>query len=53
MTMRLTRVQRRNRQRVEAGLRLASPFLDLMLALGDRVSRVGAPERRQAPPVWR
>lgn len=51
--MQLTRAQRQRRQRVETGLRLASPILDLMLAVGDRVSRIGAPERRDTPPVWR
>ena len=28
------------RGRIEAGIRLAAPFLDLLLAAGDRVSRV-------------
>jgi hypothetical protein len=28
------------RGRIEAGIRLAAPFLDLVLAAGDRVSRV-------------
>jgi hypothetical protein len=27
------------RGRIEAGLRVAAPFLDLLLAVGDRVSR--------------
>jgi hypothetical protein len=28
------------RARIEAGLRLAAPFLDALLAVGDRISRV-------------
>ncbi|HEU4974397.1 MAG TPA: hypothetical protein VFT50_04865 [Baekduia sp.] len=32
--------QLRWRGRIEAGLHLAAPFLDLLLAAGDRVSRV-------------
>lgn len=32
------------RQRIEFFIRLASPGLDLLLAAGDRVSRVAAPE---------
>jgi hypothetical protein len=28
------------RGRIETGLRLAAPFLDLLLAAGDRVSRI-------------
>lgn len=31
--------QLRWRSRIEAGLRLAAPFLDLVLAAGDRLSR--------------
>jgi hypothetical protein len=27
------------RARIEAGLRVAAPFLDLLLAVGDRISR--------------
>lgn len=33
------------RERIEAGLRVAAPALDLLLAVGDRVSRVVQPER--------
>lgn len=36
------------RRQVEAGLRLAAPFLDLVLAAGDRVSRVAG--RNQIAP---
>jgi hypothetical protein len=35
----LTPAQRRWRGRVEGGLRLAAPLLDLLLAAGDRLSR--------------
>jgi len=37
------------RARIEAGLRLAAPFLDLVLAAGDRLSR--AVERDDAEQV--
>lgn len=37
-----------NRRRIEAGLRLAAPALDLLLAAGDRVSRVAG--RNQIDP---
>jgi hypothetical protein len=36
------------RRRIEAGIRLAAPLLDLVLAAGDRVSRVAG--RRQLDP---
>jgi hypothetical protein len=36
--------QRRTRERVERLIRLASPALDLVLAMGDRVSRFVEPE---------
>jgi hypothetical protein len=39
------------RRRVEAGLRLVAPLLDLVLAAGDRVSRVaGRNEIAPEPP---
>lgn len=39
------------RRQVEAGLRLVAPFLDLVLAAGDRVSRVaGRNEIAPEPP---
>jgi hypothetical protein len=39
------------RRRVESGLRLAAPLLDLVLAVGDRVSRVaGRDEPEPEPP---
>lgn len=36
----LTPDQLRRRQRIEAGIRIAAPALDLVLAVGDRVSRM-------------
>ena len=39
------------RRRIEAGIRVAAPFLDLVLAVGDRVSRVtGRDEIEPEPP---
>ena len=35
--------QQRRSDRVEAVLRLGAPFLDLLLLVGDRVSRIVAP----------
>ena len=40
----LTRDQLRTRQRIEGVIRLAAPALDLLLAVGERVSRVVEPE---------
>lgn len=39
----LTPSQLRNRERVEGLIRLAAPALDLVLAFGDRVSRIVEP----------
>ena len=39
----LTPGQLRTRERVEGLIRLASPALDLVLAVGDRVSRIVEP----------
>jgi hypothetical protein len=36
--------QQRRRDRVEVLLRVCAPFLDLLLGVGDRISRIGAPE---------
>lgn len=49
----LTPDQLRRRDRVEGVIRLVAPALDLMLAVGDRVSRVveRGPDRHQAPRV--
>jgi hypothetical protein len=38
------------RGRIEAGLRVAAPFLDLLLAAGDRVSRAVDRDGLEAPP---
>ena len=40
----LTPDQLRTRQRVEGLIRLAAPALDLVLAVGERVSRIVEPE---------
>jgi uncharacterized protein (DUF58 family) len=45
----LSPTQQAWRTRIEAGLRLAAPFLDLVLAAGDRLSR--AVERDDAEQV--
>ena len=59
----LTPDQLRTRQRVESLIRLAAPALDLVLAVGERVSRIVEPEdveyypprvtRESAPPPKR
>jgi hypothetical protein len=40
----LTPEQRRTRARVESLIRLAAPGLSLVLAVGDRISRIVEPE---------
>jgi hypothetical protein len=40
---RLTPTQLRRRERIETLIRLASPGLDLLLTVGDRVSRIIEP----------
>ena len=56
---RLTPEQARTRDRIEGVIRLAAPALDLVLAVGERVSRLVEPEdteyyppraSRDAPP---
>ena len=57
----LTPDQLRTRQRVEGLIRLASPALDLVLAVGERMSKIVEPEdveyypprvtRESAPPL--
>jgi hypothetical protein len=37
------------RARIEAGLRLAAPFLDALLAVGDRISRAVDRDALDAP----
>ena len=56
----LTPDQLRTRQRIEGVIRLAAPALDLVLAVGERISKVAQPEdveyypprvtRESAPP---
>jgi hypothetical protein len=40
----MTRNQLRTRQRVEGVIRVMAPALDLILAAGDRISRIVEPE---------
>ena len=47
----LTPEQRRRRERVETLISLAAPALNLMLAFGDRVSRIVEPEDSEYYPV--
>lgn len=46
----LTPDQLRTRQRVEGLIRLATPALDLVLAVGERVSRIVEPDDVEYPP---
>jgi hypothetical protein len=41
------------RGRIEAGLRIAAPFLDLLLIVGDRLSRAVDRDELDAPPPAR
>ena len=47
----LTPAQRRNRERVETLIGIAAPFLDLLLAVGERISRIAEPEDYEYYPV--
>jgi hypothetical protein len=47
----LTPAQVRTRRRVEAVIGLAAPFLDLVLAVGDRISRIAEPHDYEYYPV--
>lgn len=47
----LTPEQRRTRERVEAVISVAAPFLNLVLAAGDRMSRIVEPEDSEYYPV--
>jgi hypothetical protein len=47
----LTPQQQRTRGRVESVIGLAAPFLDLVLAVGDRISRVAEPRDYEYYPV--
>jgi hypothetical protein len=42
-----------NRRRIEAAIRLAAPALDLLLAVGDRVSRVAGRNEIEPEPARR
>jgi hypothetical protein len=47
----LTPSQIRARKRIEGLIAAAAPALDLILAVGDRVSRIASPGDREHPPV--
>ena len=47
----LTQQQRRTRERVETVISLAAPALNLLLAFGDRMSRIVEPEDSEYYPV--
>jgi hypothetical protein len=51
VTQRLSPEQRRTRERVERAIGLMAPFLNLVLAAGDRLSRVVEPEDSEYYPV--
>jgi hypothetical protein len=51
MAQRLTPDQRRTRERVESLIGLAAPVLNLVLAAGDRLSRMVEPEDTEYYPV--
>jgi hypothetical protein len=47
----LTPAQIRNRERAEKLIGIAAPFLDLVLAVGDRISRIAEPRDYEYYPV--
>jgi hypothetical protein len=47
----LTPVQKRARQRIEGLIAAAAPALDLVLAVGDRISRIVGPEDHEYLPA--
>jgi hypothetical protein len=47
----LTPTQRRNVERAETLIGFAAPFLDLLLAVGDRISRIAEPQDYEYYPV--
>jgi hypothetical protein len=47
----LTPGQQRTRERFETVIGAAAPFLDLVLAVGDRISRLAEPEDYEYYPV--
>jgi hypothetical protein len=51
MSQRLTPEQRRTRERVESLIGLAAPVLNLVLAAGERISRVVEPDDSEYYPV--
>ena len=50
---RRTPQQLATRRRIERGIALAAPFLDLVLAVGDRVSRVAGRDQIEPEPPRR
>lgn len=51
MSQKLTPEQRRTRERVETLIGLAAPVLNVVLAAGDRLSRIVEPEDAEYYPV--
>jgi hypothetical protein len=47
----LTPAQQRTRERVETLIGVAAPFLDLVLTVGERISRIAEPEDYEYYPV--
>ena len=47
----LTPEQRRTRDRVETVIGIAAPFLNAVLAVGERISRIAEPEDSEYYPV--
>jgi hypothetical protein len=47
----LTPAQQRTRERFEAVIGVMAPFLDLVLAAGDRISRIAEPKDYEYYPV--
>ena len=47
----LTPAQQRTRRHVEALIGVTAPFLDLVLAVGDRISRIAEPQDYEYYPV--
>jgi hypothetical protein len=47
----LTPAQQRTRQRFETVIGIAAPFLDIVLAVGNRISRIAEPQDYEYYPV--
>ena len=47
----LTPDQRRTRERFETAIAIAAPFLNAVLAVGERISRIAEPEDSEYYPV--